>query len=252
MGDVIRLGANPGDEDSWWTAGGGTQEDAARASDPESAAILVPWERRTLAGPEETGALADLAESLWAIIQATGAADTAVTLAADALLGDAVEADDYADAAGTVALIQDVRRRLQVVEQYLTKRLGEAATETHVKGGTLPDGRQWEVRRGSVRKRWAHDDWKHDARAKVAALTIEDLGAHNPTVVDTHTGEEVADLAPLLIAAITAAQEVHGSTSPRVTQLRALGMDPDEYAETSPGLWGLAVASPDPTTTTEE
>lgn len=252
MGEVVRLNANPGDEDSWWIAGGGTQEEAERASNPEAASILIPWERRATDAHNQAG-LADLSDALWSISQATGAADTAVSQATDALL----EGLDFTDAAATIALIQDIRRRLQVVEQYMTKRLGEAATEVSTKGGALPDGRLWEVRRGKVRKAWDHDSWKHDARAKIANEVIDSVDGEGQElvayVVHEETGQvEDLNVAALLIAAMATAQEVHGSTAPRVTALKSLGMDPDEYAETAPGLWSLAVASPDPTTTTEE
>jgi len=111
--------------------------------------------------------------------------------------------------------------------------------------GTLPDGRQFELRRGNTRKAWQHDDWQRDVRAKVL-----DAVSDSP-LVDPATGEEV-DVRRMVAAAVETAQSVHGSTGPKVTALRALALDPGDYAEQTPGLWSFDLSAPATTPTTSE
>lgn len=127
---------------------------------------------------------------------------------------------------------QALRRSLSSIESDATRWAGLANI---AKTGDMPDGRRYTIRRGTNRKAWNHDRWKHDARAAV-------VKAHNLSgsdLLDPETGELV-DLQGLL----THVQEFHGSTSPRLTALRQAGLDPDDYAETSPGAWGVEFVDP--------
>lgn len=128
-----------------------------------------------------------------------------------------------------VAALQDVRRDLARVESLLAREVGR--DEATPRTGTLPDGRRYDVKRGQNRKAWAHDEWKRDVRVAVLARH----GAAG-VLVDPDTGEQV-DVSTV----VAEVQQVHGSTAPRATGLRALGLDPDDYAEVVPGTWGVQV-----------
>lgn len=128
--------------------------------------------------------------------------------------------------------IQAARRVLGEAEAIATRWLGLSATIA--KTGVLPDGSTYEVRRGQTRKAWDHDQVKHDVRAAV----LKRAGVAGD-LVDPNTGEMV-DVQGLL----TWVQEVAGSTAPRLGNLRALGLDPDDYCETFPGLWNVTVTPP--------
>lgn len=80
------------------------------------------------------------------------------------------------------------------------------------------------VRRSNDRKEWQHDDWKHDVRGAI----LDDLNCGD--AVFTLDGEAV-DLMEL----ITKVQSVHGAQAPKVTALRALGLDPQAYCHEVPG-----------------
>lgn len=132
-----------------------------------------------------------------------------------------------------IAWAQDMRRLLSSVESNATRW---AALSTVLgKTGEMPDGRTYEVKRGANRKAWDHDGWKRAYRAHV----ISETGATGGEVVVPSTGEVVNlyDLARDLDAAT-------GSSAPKVTVLRKVGVDPDDYCETSSGAWSVAFAEP--------
>lgn len=161
--------------------------------------------------------------------------EAARALAAHAPAGCAyqVERNTAGHVVALIVALQDVRRDIGQVEAYLSREVGRDPMLDHK--GVLPDGRAYEVAKGQVRRAWDHAAWRGDVRAQV----LSGVG----TVVDTGTGEEV-DLQALLAAA----QEAHGAGAPRVTVLRTLGLDPDEYAESVPGPWSVRVvgdAGPD-------
>lgn len=146
-----------------------------------------------------------------------------------------------AEAVNVVAWAQDLRRLLADVEAAVTWAASRNASIP--KTGTLADGRAYTLKRGADRKGWDHDRWKHDVRAAIAS----DRGA-GMMVVDESTGE-VRPVAQVLLSAIADAQAVHGSTAPKVTALKALGLDPDDYAETIPGRWSVVITNPTATIT---
>ena len=127
---------------------------------------------------------------------------------------------------------QEQRAAIKALEDTITARAG--AQMDLGREGVLEDGRAFKIRRGQNRKGWDHERWQHDARA--AVLADADVPAE---VVDPRTGELV-NLHPVL----TALQGVHGSTGPRVGALRAMGLDPEDYCETTPGAWGVEFTDP--------
>lgn len=92
------------------------------------------------------------------------------------------------------------------------------------------------VRRNQDRKEWQHDDWKTDVRNAI-------LDKHNidgGLLFDVEgTGIEAVEL-------LTEAQDVHGATSPKVTALRKLGLDPEAYCTSVPGSISITFPRHDP------
>lgn len=90
------------------------------------------------------------------------------------------------------------------------------------------------IRRSNDRNAWDHDGWKHDVRAAL----LEEYG-YGDGLVDVQSGEMV-DVLDLL----TALQDVHGASAPKVTKLRALGLDPAAYCEEVPGKPSVTITRP--------
>lgn len=154
-----------------------------------------------------------------------------------------LEAQDLADA---IATLQDVKYRLGQVESTLATALGK---REGVIQGNLPDGRQFTLKRTQDRKEWDHEEWKRDARRAI----VNDLTKPGDTIYEgvvTADGE-VVPLGPVLHTAIALAQEVHGSTAPRSTSLKRLGLYASDYCTSSPGGWRLNAIRPEPKPTTE-
>lgn len=148
-------------------------------------------------------------------------------------LGQAATDDDRV--VGLIGRVRAIRATLGMVETVATRWAGQSPYIG--KTGVLADGTHYEIRRGRDRKAWQHDGWKHDVRERV----LDRAGLAGHEVVDTETGELV-DLQTLL----TWVQEQHGSTAPRVTELRKLGLEPDDYCESFPGLWNVDLIPPEP------
>ena len=89
----------------------------------------------------------------------------------------------------------------------------------------LPDLGAIKVGRTANRTQWDHDDWKSAVRHGI-------FERHGITgdLIDSATGEVHEKYALL-----EEAMEVSGSAAPRLTALRALGLSPDEFCDTSPG-----------------
>lgn len=160
----------------------------------------------------------------------------------------ALEPEALAD---TIALLQDLKYRLGTIESQAATTLGKMAGAIQ---GNLSDGRQFTLKRTQDRKEWDHDEWKRDARRTIVQHTTSETG---PSIqVLTEDGEvRNFDLARVLHQAITEAQEVHGSTAPRSTSLKRLGLYASDYCTSSPGGWRLNAIRPEPKpdeTTTEK
>lgn len=160
----------------------------------------------------------------------------------------AAEGLEPIDQAAAIALVQDLRKRLGQVEMDLAIALGKAEGQHQ---GNLPDGRQFTLKRTAERKAWNHEDWKRDARRNIITRNLSDFGM-GPQVEVILEGGEVGtlELSALLYAAVTEAQEVHGSTAPRSTALKRLGLYASDYCESSPGGWKFDAIAPSNTDTT--
>lgn len=143
-----------------------------------------------------------------------------------------------------IAWCQTQRRALTELERTVTLYAGQNLRVP--RSGTMRDGRTFQVLKGKDRKSWDHDAWQRDARHAVIREAIPE----GLEVVDTTTGEALETARHLAQRVTAAVQAVHGSSPPRTTALRRLGIDPDEYAETSAGAW--TVTFTDPTTPTTE
>ena len=141
-----------------------------------------------------------------------------------------------------IAWAQDQRRILSELEGQATTYAAQNLTAIG-RTGTMKDGRRYEVKRGSNRKGWDHTGWQHDVRQAVVTSHLGD--AAGLVTLDPATGE-TSELTPMLYAVATEVQAAHGSTSPKVTTLKALGLDPEDYCETTPGPWGVSFIDPDP------
>lgn len=186
----------------------------------------------------ELAAAENLVDAFASLTQHLRYAEADPTLAAQGLEDDAL--------AHSIALVQDIRRRLGDVERDLTVALGERLGKTT---GNLSDGRQFTLSRTQDRKEWDHDDWKRDARRVIVERTMGDLPARATVVAETGEAQEDVNLAAMVYEAITMAQEVHGSTAPRSRALKDLGLYASDYCTSQPGGWRFAAHPP---TTTEE
>jgi hypothetical protein len=155
-----------------------------------------------------------------------------------------VAAEDWTTMATTVALIATERKRLQDLENTLATALGKNAGK-HI--GALADGARYEVTKSADRKAWDHDDWKRDVRRTVtegtlaAYLVPEDMPG---CLVDQTSGEAVP-FRRVIQQALTMAQAVHGSSAPKTTELRRLGLSASDYCESTPGAWRVEFIKPD-------
>lgn len=82
-----------------------------------------------------------------------------------------------------------------------------------------------DIRRSRDRTSWDHSEWKQDVRG----AALEKTGATDE--VFTADGESF-NLRELLMLV----QDVHGATAPKVTALRALGLEPKAYCTDAPGI----------------
>lgn len=146
-----------------------------------------------------------------------------------------------------LAAVHDALPRLRDMERDLAIALGRRQGSIQ---GNLADGRQFTLKRTQDRKAWDHEEWKRDARRAI----VNDLTKPGDTIYEgvvTADGE-VVPLGPVLHTAIALAQEVHGSTAPRSTALKRLGLYAGDYCESSPGGWKFDAIAPKPTETTTE
>lgn len=155
---------------------------------------------------------------------------------ADAELADAELAD-------AIANIQDVRKRLSMVEVDLATALGKRVGKTV---GELSDGRQFQLARATDRKEWDHEEWKRDARRALVDQSLAAIAVSRESiVVDPTTGEQTEQTLPAILHTVLAmAQEIHGSTAPRSRELRSLGLYPDNYCTTTPSGWRFTAVKP--------
>lgn len=126
-------------------------------------------------------------------------------------------------AASMLARVTHARKLLHQLEASFERHIGEHGPygDTELEGvGYLS------VHRRKGRKQWRHDDWKRDVRR--AVLDRRDVAGES--LVNPETGEEVN-----VYELIADAQDVHGATAPKLTALKALGLDGDDYCYTESG-----------------
>ena len=157
--------------------------------------------------------------------------DDSDTLLADALRYLQAQPDGIEGLAHLAADLQDAKRALAMIEAEAARAAGEMKRRGVKPSGALADGRPYELKRATTRKAWDHGAWK----GAVLNAALEHRGLER-YAVNPATGEEV-DLGELLADV----QGVHGSTAPRVTALRALGIDPGEYCTETPGPWAFQI-----------
>lgn len=134
------------------------------------------------------------------------------------------------DMAELFATIQEARVALQSLERDVETATAKAMLGDFAETPTL----RVERSRAAERKTWDHVAWQADVRAKV-------LRAHRlvgAVVIDAN-GEEIPSQE--LFDAMADLQSVHGSTNPRLTQMRGFGLDPDDYCTRVPGTWRVKV-----------
>lgn len=134
-----------------------------------------------------------------------------------------------------VATIQDLKRSLASAESYVARSAGAVRRKGVDAPEATSDGRPITLHRAKTRTAWDHDGWK----AAVLTAVLDDAVPRGHDVVDAETGEPV-DLA----AIVKNAQAVHGSTSPRTTSLKALGIVPGDFCTETPGPWTVQVIQP--------
>jgi hypothetical protein len=101
-------------------------------------------------------------------------------------------------------------------------------------GGAVVGQRFVTPRRSKSRKGWKHDVLNH------AVLTAgRDAATAESSVADPYTGEKV----PTWDQAVEWIKTFWplGGNGVRITPLRAIGLDPDEFADTEAGAWTLEV-----------
>lgn len=128
------------------------------------------------------------------------------------------------DMAELFLVVQEARTKLLDLERTVEGALGKALAEDM----TVAAGLRIERSRTSDRKAWDHDGWQRDARQNL----LRQHGLLRATVFDAN-GVELE--AGVLHSVLRDLQAMHSSAGPKVTALRAIGLDARDYCETSPG-----------------
>lgn len=140
------------------------------------------------------------------------------------------------DPAGTdVAELLDAIRAQRVALYGLEQQAEEACAKALLDDMTTTDTLRIERHRTTERKAWDHAGWQRDVRAKV----LQAAGLKGAEGVITADGEVLP--ATVLYDLLSQVEAAHGSAAPKVTSLRALGLDARDYCESSPGRWTVKV-----------
>lgn len=135
------------------------------------------------------------------------------------------------DVAELLDAVRTERTRLQGLEVLVEGAAAKALLEDMTTTATL----RIERHRTTDRKAWDHAAWQRDVRAKA----LQAHGMKGAQGVLTADGEVLE--ASVLFDLMATLQGAHGSTSPKTTTLRALGLDARDYCESSPGRWTVKV-----------
>lgn len=148
-----------------------------------------------------------------------------------------VEPDTWA-LADTIVRLNDLRERAADLLAYVTREAGLVGMREPVETGLGVV----QVHRRKDRKEWQHSRWQDDVRAAVVGQTTDGYA-----LLDTATGE-TRDLAEYLHERLAEAQAVHGAGAPKVTALKALDLDPEDYCTTVRGVFTAEITKPTPAT----
>ena len=180
-------------------------------SGPATPVAPIPWVLST-ADADPTDRLTDAISNL-------AAAADAVNTAAKGVLGEL----PWEIAAAMLRTLRAITAdHLGPIDASLTRHL--YLTAPH--GTTEVDGiGVMDVHRTQDRKQWDHWTWQHDVRGAIiekhlnGSSDLYDLDGNEYNVMDL----------------LDKIQAVHGAQSPKVTQLRGLGLKPEDYCEERPG-----------------
>jgi hypothetical protein len=138
------------------------------------------------------------------------------------------------DMAEMLLLIREARTRLYGIEQDTEGALAKAMLSDQAITNTL----RVERYRSADRKSWDHEAWQRDVRQQALRATGL-LGAH----LFNMDGEELP--AGVLHDLLAKVQTVHAAAAPKTSKasgLRAFGLDPADYCQTSPGVRHVRVS----------
>ena len=151
--------------------------------------------------------------------------------AASSATGGGIDALSWEEATRVLADLREAMTTLSQIDAALVRHLYLTGPhgDIEVEGVGVV-----KVYRTNDRKDWDHDEWKQDVRAAI----LEERAIAG-SVVDTASGE-VIDLYDLL----EQVQNVHGAQAPKVTALRALGLNPEAYCDERPGKPSVQITRP--------
>jgi hypothetical protein len=133
------------------------------------------------------------------------------------------------DMAELLLTIREARTALLRVEQDTEAACAKAMLSDQVDD---PSGLFVERYRSADRKAWDHEQWQHDVRTKA----LQAAGLKGAQGVLTANGEVLP--AEVLHELLATVQSVHSAGAPKTSKtagLRAFGLDPADYCETTPG-----------------
>ena len=148
---------------------------------------------------------------------------------ADSLLSVKFDGWDWESAARAIHTIRLTAQSLRLTDADLTRIVTKGWPGPWREPQEIDGIGRIEVRGGRDRKGWDHERWQHDARQ--AVLNSPGL-AGAAGVVDA--AGEIHDIGEVF-ELLTHLQRIHGSTAPKTTELRKVGLDPDDYATSTPG-----------------
>lgn len=135
------------------------------------------------------------------------------------------------DVAELLATVREAREALQGLERDLEAATAKAMLSDYASTATL----RVERSRRADRKQWDHQAWQRDVRAKA----IQAAGLKGAQGIITADGEVID--AGAIGEVLLRVESVRGAAAPKVTGLRNLGLDPDDYATRLPGTWSVKV-----------
>lgn len=144
---------------------------------------------------------------------------------ADNFLTDDLDDLSCDDAVRVLHEIQMARKALQASEEFLTERVHEAWGQDYKTPRVVPGVGVVRAFRGKARKAWEHEALVHN-------------------VVDAHLSQLEGEIpGPFIVAGWI--REAAGFSYWKAGALNALGIDPDDFCESSPGRRTLSITTDD-------